>query len=166
MKEARLYWDIIVAVAMQWKMASHTNILFTADFGENNLLGQPWKSNLFSDRINEQLHLYTAIIEQWFQSFKPIFDRARASKERNDIHGASVLMIKYISSRIALPNLDLSCNFDKEDLLPDYMTVVKLARELLDIDNRKHSPRRPIFILTIVLSRDFIWSQRVVVSAL
>jgi hypothetical protein len=36
-KKARIYWDIIVTTAMQWKVASHANDLSTVDLGENNM---------------------------------------------------------------------------------------------------------------------------------
>lgn len=145
-KEARIHWDHIVEVAMLWRAASHPSGFSTLDFGENNVRESLWKADTIAQKIRHELQLYTASTEQWFQSFQPVFERAQAQKDSKDFLGASILMIKYLSSRVALLGSLQESNPYEDKLLPDYISIVKLAGNLLKGGSRNLSRGKPIFI--------------------
>ena len=144
-REARMYWDLIVEAAMLW-VASHPSGFSILDFGENNIRENQEKLGTFSQKIQHELHVYTTVTEQWFQSFQPIFEHSRAQKDSKDFLGANILMIKYLSSRVAVPRLVQHCDTYQDGFLQDYIAVVELARDLLEADDRNHIRGKPIFI--------------------
>jgi hypothetical protein len=145
-KEARVYWDLILEAAMIWRAASLPEHFSTLDFGENNIRESLWKTDNSSQKIQNELHQYTVTNEQWFKSFQPFFERSRAQRGSKDFLGASILMIKYLSSRIAVPRLVQPCDTYEDDSLPNYITIVDLARGLLEAEHKNQPPARPMFI--------------------
>ena len=142
LREARWFWDVIVRAAMWLRVASHPNEFSTLDFGESDVHYSQRKADAFGQKIQRQLQLYTSTIEKWFGAFKPVFDGSRTQDRSKDFRGASILMIKYLSSRIAIPQHEAL----SDEFLSDYISIFNLARELLEMDDRSRSPGRPLFI--------------------
>jgi hypothetical protein len=143
-EQARQYWDLIVEADMLWRV-SHASGISTLDVGEKNIRESLGKPSAFSHKIHQELHSYTTLKEGWFRSFQPVFERSRAQKGTKEFLGAGILMIKYLSSRFALPRLHDS-DTSVDGFLSDYVTVVNLARDLLEAELTKGVNEKPIFI--------------------
>ncbi|KAL2060701.1 hypothetical protein VTL71DRAFT_9342 [Oculimacula yallundae] len=143
-KEARIYWDLMVGVAMRWRAWSQRGDFTTLDFGENDIRDNILKRDDHAQKVQLQGQLYMETMQAWFQAFQPIFDRARAEEGSIDFLGVTTLMIKYLGTRLAIPSQAYG---DYQDgSLSDSTTIVRLCAELLTLKGKKSSPANSVFI--------------------
>jgi hypothetical protein len=143
-REARICWDLSIKRALRWKNVylHHANFSFL-DLGENNITDGLKKTDDFSKRLRIEAELFNSAKEQWLRAFRPLFDRSRKDKGSKDFLGASVLMIKFLSSTIATA-LQGSKEAHCDVFLQDFIMLVDLARDLLE--NSPSDQRRAVVL--------------------
>jgi hypothetical protein len=140
-KEARLLWDIFIQRAAHWRYSFAEDGLSTLNFGENNMLGGEEAQKFLAESI-----LYITYADEWHAAFLPLFNYARNQPGTKDFLGASALMLKYLSTRIAIENSSVSSETSSDALHAYYIQSVGLARDLLESHSRTQSLGKATFV--------------------
>jgi hypothetical protein len=144
--EARLLWDIFIQTSSHWRYAFPQDSFSSLDFGEKNIAqdGSGEREALAQKFLAESV-LYATTLDQWHVAFLPVFNRTRKRSGTKDFLGASALMLKYLSTRIAVASSSAASETASDSLRGDYIHAIELARDLL-VKHGNRSPGKAIFV--------------------
>lgn len=150
-REARLYWDLILRRMSQFHALLAQDALPKLDTNGGGC-GLMREYFISPDRrkIQVELEVFMKTMDNWYQSFKPVFDRSRLAPGSKEFQGASILMIQYLPLAVSIkPMMSAEANILEiftDEHLADFTQVVDLARELLEVYDSGSKPGQAVFI--------------------